>query len=166
MCFKAACYSLYKDHNIHRPDLLIKNIWGWGEMPPTCINTWYRWKGWPYNNKVKRALPDPHQLQHLGKNSPVPCIGGTRKVSLLGQRVGESDLRLCALESSRHYSSVLWSKVRKEMPSHCPTLPIIPEADRRSGPEVVREKELPPPLISYSTQENVLGNTEELIQKV
>lgn len=33
----------------------------------------------PYNNKVKRAVPDPHQLQHLGKNSPVPCMDIIRK---------------------------------------------------------------------------------------
>lgn len=110
----------------------------------------------PYNNKVKRAVPDPHQLQHLGKKQSCSLHGHHKKVSPVGQREGESALKLYALESSTHYSFVLRSKVRKEMPSHSPTLPTMPEADR-FGPEVIRERELAPPLISCSTQENVLG---------
>lgn len=78
---------LFLDHNIHRSDLLIKNIWDWGEIPPTPASTPDTGGkvGLIIIRSRELSLTPTYQLQHLGKNSPVPCKGSTSKSILLAK---------------------------------------------------------------------------------
>jgi hypothetical protein len=73
---------------------------GYAELAPSF--TWAFWRSWPWGHDSNRAVPSPHQLQHLGDQAP------HSRVNPRGRYAGDPAPRAWVWESWPCHLSAMW----------------------------------------------------------